>query len=63
MPEVQKAQALPKTPMPPEKRLEFWAEQINGTNYVPPTVITSTMRNALLAAGMVTEAKLRERGL
>ena len=63
LPEGAKAQAAPKAHMSPEKRLEFWAEQINGTNYVPPTVITSTMRNALLAAGMVTEAKLRERGL
>ena len=62
VPEGAKAQAA-KVPMSPEKRLAFWAEQINGPGYVPPTAVSSSMRNALIASGLVTEAKMRERGL
>lgn len=61
-PEGVKAQAA-KVPMSPEKRLEFWAEKINGPDYVPNTAVSSSMRNALIATGLVTEAKMRERGL
>lgn len=62
VPEGAKAQAA-KVPMSPEKRLEFWAEKINGPDYVPNTAVSSSMRNALIASGMVTEARMRERGL
>lgn len=61
LPEVQKAQAAPKVSMSPEKRLQEWADRINGPGHVPPSMITNTMRDALLAAGLVTPEKLRER--
>lgn len=62
-PEVYRTQATPKPIMTPEERLEFWAGKINGQQVVPPSAISSSMRNALVATGMVTEARLRERGL
>lgn len=60
-PAVGKAQAQPKTPMPPEKRLQFFADLINGPGHVPTSMITNTIRDALLAAGLVTPERLRER--
>lgn len=60
-PEVAKAQAAPKAHMSPEKRLQDWADRINGNDYIPPSMITNTMRDALLAAGLVTRERLRER--
>lgn len=61
LPEVVKAQAAPKVHMSPEKRLQDWADRINGNDYIPPSMITNTMRDALLAAGLVTRERLRER--
>lgn len=60
-PERAKAQATPKVHMSPEKRLQDWADRINGNDYIPPSMITNTMRDALLAAGLVTPERLRER--
>lgn len=61
LPEGAKAQAAPKVNMSPEKRLQDWADRINGNDYIPPSMITNTMRDALLAAGLVTRERLRER--
>lgn len=63
LPEGGKAQAAAKAPMSPEKRLEFFAEMINGPGHVPPSMITNTVRDALLAAKLVTPEKMRERGI
>ena len=35
------------------------AEWINSGRYVPPSAVSNVMRDALLAAGLVTEATLR----
>jgi len=61
VPAVQKAQAQPKIPMPPKQRLQFFADLINGPGHVPTSMITNTIRDALLEAGLVTPEKLRER--
>lgn len=48
---------VPSTPGGiPEQRLAAW---INSGSYVPPSAFTNTTRDALLRAGLVTEATLR----
>ena len=39
-------------------RLAAW---INSGTYIPPSAVSTSQRNALLAAGLVTEATLRAR--
>lgn len=56
--EVQKV--APKTP---EERLAFFAEAINGPNYVPPSAFTPHICRAMLERKLVTPEKLREKGL
>jgi hypothetical protein len=60
-PEVAKAQALPKLSKSPEQRLQDMADMINGDGYCAPSMVTNTMRDALLQAGLVTPERLRER--
>lgn len=43
----------------PEDRLARLAAWLNSGSYVPPSAITNTQRDALLRAGLVTEATLR----
>jgi hypothetical protein len=42
----------------PLLRLAAW---INSGTYIPPSAVSTSQRNALLAAGLVTEAALRAR--
>ncbi|OIQ67523.1 hypothetical protein GALL_508960 [mine drainage metagenome] len=43
------------------QKLTFMATWINSNRYVPPSAVSTAMRTALLAAGLVTEAALRAR--
>lgn len=44
----------------PEVRLRLLAEWINSGKHVPPSMITNTKRDELLAAGLVTRERLRQ---
>ncbi len=41
----------------------FYAELVNGDRYLPVSAISNTMRDAMLVRGLVTEDRLRERGI
>ncbi len=41
----------------------FYADLVNGDRYLPVSAISSTMRDAMLARGLVTTDRLRERGI
>lgn len=60
-PEAGKAQAAPKISKQPEQRLRELADIVNGDGYCPPSMVSNTMRDALLQAGLVTPERLRER--
>lgn len=71
---VRKAQAAgrkgrkPKTdPVPAAKQITdlpaFYADLLNSDRYLPVSAITNTLRDAMLARGLVTPERLRERGV
>jgi len=39
------------------------AEMVNSDRYLPVSAISNTMRDAMLARGLVTVERLRERGI
>jgi len=41
----------------------FYAEMVNSDRYLPVSAISNTMRDAMLARGLVTVERLRERGI
>ena len=41
----------------------FYADLVNGDRYLPVSAISNTMRDAMLARGLVTPERLRERGI
>lgn len=41
----------------------FYAELVNSDRFLPVSAISNTMRNAMLARGLVTAERLRERGV
>lgn len=41
----------------------FYADLVNGDRYLPASAISNTMRDAMLARGLVTSERLRERGV
>ena len=41
----------------------FYADLINANGYLPVSAIKNTMRDAMLARGLVTPERLRERGI
>ena len=41
----------------------FYAEMVNSDRYVPASAISNSMRDAMLARGLVTAERLRERGI
>lgn len=55
------------TPTPAEKPITdlpaFYADLVNGDRYLPVSAISNTMRDAMLARGLVTPERLRERGV
>ena len=41
----------------------FYAEMVNSDRYLPVSTISNSMRDAMLARGLVTVERLRERGI
>lgn len=60
-PQAQKAQQKP--PATPEERLKFYADWVNSDRALPASAISTALARALLHAGLVTKARLRERGI
>jgi hypothetical protein len=58
----------PQKPTPQETRPVtdlpvFYAEMVNSDRYVPVSAISNSIRDAMLARGLVTPERLRERGI
>ena len=58
----------PKTPSTPAAKPitdlpAFYADLVNSDRYLPVSAISNTMRDAMLARGLVTAERLRERGV
>jgi hypothetical protein len=53
-----KSEARPVTDLP-----VFYAEMVNSDRYLPVSAISNSMRDAMLARGLVTAERLRERGI
>ena len=59
-----KPKAAPAPAAPPITDLPaFYAELVNGDRYLPVSTISNTMRDAMLARGLVTADRLRDRGI
>ena len=59
-----KAKAAPALTHTPITDLPaFYADLVNSERYLPISAISNTMRDAMLARGLVTEDRLRERGI
>jgi hypothetical protein len=41
----------------------FYAELVNSDRFLPTSMISNTIRDAMLASGLVTAGRLRERGI
>jgi hypothetical protein len=41
----------------------FYAELVNSDRFLPTSMISNTIRDAMLASGLVTTGRLRERGI
>lgn len=57
-----KAHAAP-TAKPITDLPAFYANLINADGYLPVSAISNTMRDAMLARGLVTAERLRQRGV
>ena len=59
-----KAKAAPTPAAKPITDLPaFYADLVNSDRYLPVSAISNTMRDAMLARGLVTVERLRERGV
>jgi len=66
--EASRKKRNPKTAAPQESRAitdlpVFYAEMVNSDRYVPVSAISNSMRDVMLARGLVTAERLRERGI
>jgi len=61
------AESPRRTPAPTAKPITdlpaFYADLVNSDRYLPVSAISNTMRDAMLARGLVTAERLRERGV
>ena len=57
-----KATAAPET-RPITDLPVFYAQMVNSDRYMPVSAISNSMRDAMLARGLVTAERLRERGI
>jgi len=59
-----KRQRKRTTPRPSDGELAaYYADLVNSEQFLPPRMISTTMRNVMLARGLVTPERLRERGV
>ena len=52
-----------KPPPSPDELAAFYAAKVNSDEYLPPSMISNAMRDAMLARGLVTPERLRMRGV
>ena len=52
-----------KLPLSDDEKAAFYAKMVNADGYLPQSVISNTIRDAMLARGLVTPERLRLRGV
>ena len=52
-----------KLPLSDDEKAAFYAKMVNADGYLPVSSITNTTRDAMLARGLVTPERLRQRGV
>ncbi|WP_426037429.1 helix-turn-helix domain-containing protein [Cypionkella sp. TWP1-2-1b2] len=52
-----------KLPLSDDEKAAFYAKMVNSDGYLPQSVISNTIRDAMLARGLVTPERLRQRGV
>ena len=52
-----------KHPLSDDEKAAFYAKMVNSDGYLPQSVISNTIRDAMLARGLVTPERLRQRGV
>ena len=50
-----------KLPLSDDEKAAFYAKMVNSDGYLPQSVISNTIRDAMLARGLVTPERLRQR--
>ena len=50
-------------PLSDDEKAAFYAKMVNADGYLPQSVISNTIRDAMLARGLVTPERLRQRGV
>ena len=53
----------PKPPLSDDEKAAFYAKMVNADGYLPQSVISNTIRDAMLVRGLVTPERLRQRGV
>ncbi len=56
-----KVEASP--PLSDDEKAAFYARMVNSDCYLPVSVISNTIRDAMLARGLVTPERLQQRGV
>ena len=52
-----------KPPLTDDEKAAFYANMVNADGYLPDSVISNTIRDAMLVRGLVTPERLRQRGV
>ena len=52
-----------KLPLSDDEKAAFYAKMVNADGYLPESVISNTIRDAMLVRGLVTPERLRQRGV
>jgi Helix-turn-helix domain len=52
-----------KLPLSDDEKAAFYAKMVNADGYLPQSVISNTIRDAMLVRGLVTRGRLRQRGV
>ena len=52
-----------KAPFSDDEKAAFYARMVNSDCYLPVSVISKTIRDAMLVRGLVTPERLRQRGV
>ena len=52
-----------KLPLSDDEKAAFYAKMVNADGYLPQSVISNTIRDAMLGRGLVTPERLRMRGV
>ena len=52
-----------KPPLSDDEKAVFYAKMVNANGFLPQSVISNTIRDAMLVRGLVTLERLRQRGV